>query len=727
MKRFLSLANAKRRNATFTKLIQNLFLTLILVTVLCGLLVLFILVQQSEQELEEARLLEADQAVGQIDNRILAVRDILLRLSGDSRIIYAAMVPGDLTPTADYNCASALNEHLADSACIRDLYLYVPGAGVVCSANSGTAVLSRSGAQKILEQHTARPVRYHKGELTWISLERAEGKVYLLCDFLYSLNRPAGVLAAELLPTTFSCSSAGLADGCYCELLLSSGEQIFRSSSEKPDGLTAVSRQSGQFDYQLDYYTQTPTVLATVTRVMKFILPLWILVAAFDMLLAFDVAHALYAPMGKLVRTVQEKCFLPKEALESGDAYQLVTRALENSRNREQALSAAMQACLPHILESVCQHLLGGRDVDADKLQAAMVLDGPDHVLRDGKSLIVFALLRPDGQTPGAIESELILLSLQEGAERLRGKENLLPLILPRLDHRYVLLGAWENGAEDLPEDVRNLLEGIANKNGLHLETSSLFPLPLLQDLQPAFQEASRQLERQIYYLRPDDGRPSSELEEGTLVSSTVEAIVREYRSYVDASESEKAVAAVEKGLETLLSDASASSGPDQNLAALQNELMAFLITRDVDVRTLRQLPLKGAQPDCRAFLDGLRTVTESLTRNKVHVAAVRMQELVQEYYTDSTLSLGWVADRLDMNQSYLSALFTREWGEGFLDYLNDYRVEKAKDMLECTETLVKEVGFRVGFSSAQSFNRVFKRYTGMTPGQYQRSCGKGG
>ena len=71
-------------------------------------------------------------------------------------------------------------------------------------------------------------------------------------------------------------------------------------------------------------------------------------------------------------------------------------------------------------------------------------------------------------------------------------------------------------------------------------------------------------------------------------------------------------------------------------------------------------------------------------------------------------------------------ALRTRERGEGFLDYLNDYRVKKAKDLLECTDTLVKEVGFKVGFSSAQSFNRVFKRYTGMTPGQYQRACGKG-
>lgn len=729
MKRILSLADVKKRNATFAQLIQTLFVTLILVTVLCGFLVLFILVQQSEREFQEKRLLEADRAVGQIDNRLLAVRDALVRLSTDGSIIYTTLISSGANPTADYNCAAALSERLSDCAFIRDIYLYACGAGTVCSAKSGTVELALSGAQKILERSAAQPMPYHKGELTWISIEQAEGKVYLLCGFLYSLDRPAGILAAELLPAAFSCSSAGLAEGYYCELLFPGEERFFRSGSEDPDGLTAVSRQSGQFDYRLDYYTETPTILATVTRAMKFILPLWLLLAAFDMLLAFDMAHVLYAPMRKLVHTIQEKWSLPRESLDSGDAYQFVARALESSRDREQALSAAMRACLPHILESVCQRLMEGRDVDADKLQDALALDGPNSALRERGSLIVFAFLHPDGQPLGAIESELILLLLQEGVERLREGEDRLPLLLPRPD-RFALLGAWEAGPGENPEAAQALLEEIAEKNSLRLECSGVFPLPRLQDLRMVFQEASRQLERQIYYLRPDGGRSVSEAEEGEeLISGAVETVVRTYCGHVDASEAAEAVGAVEQGLDELFSAGLAPAGLRRNLAALRNELMAFLITRDVDVRPLRQIPLPEASSpeECRAFLDGLRTVTEPLASRKVHAAVVRMQELVQEYYTDSTLSLGWVADRLNMNQSYLSALFTREWGEGFLDYLNNYRVEKAKDMLECTETLVKEVGFKVGFSSAQSFNRVFKRCTGMTPGQYQRSCGKGG
>ena len=63
MKRIRSLTDMKKRSATFTQLTWSLFAMLILVTVLCGLLVLFILVEQSTREFQENRLLEADQAV----------------------------------------------------------------------------------------------------------------------------------------------------------------------------------------------------------------------------------------------------------------------------------------------------------------------------------------------------------------------------------------------------------------------------------------------------------------------------------------------------------------------------------------------------------------------------------------------------------------------------------------------------------------------------------------
>jgi len=65
--------------------------------------------------------------------------------------------------------------------------------------------------------------------------------------------------------------------------------------------------------------------------------------------------------------------------------------------------------------------------------------------------------------------------------------------------------------------------------------------------------------------------------------------------------------------------------------------------------------------------------------------------------------------------------LFAQHQGEGFVEYLNRFRVDKAKSLLQSTDLLIKEVGYKVGFNSTQNFNRVFKRWTGMTPQQYRQ------
>ena len=57
---------------------------------------------------------------------------------------------------------------------------------------------------------------------------------------------------------------------------------------------------------------------------------------------------------------------------------------------------------------------------------------------------------------------------------------------------------------------------------------------------------------------------------------------------------------------------------------------------------------------------------------------------------------------------------------ENFNSYLNSYRVKQAKQFLEETSQNIAEIGYKCGFNSAQSFSRVFKKYTGYTPGQYR-------
>ena len=722
MRMVLPWKDAKKHNTTLSGLIYRLFATLILVTVLCCLMMLFIILQQNLLSFRESKALEAEQVVGAIDDRLLDVRDALIKLSGDRGVIYTTLIPDQEDPAASYECISTLNSMLPGLDGVRDIVLYTKGSDMVYSANYGAMELALSTSQSMLEAHSQKSVSYRQGAKNWISLAQYDGRIYLICDFFYSVDQTVGILAAEVARDLFACDPERSGEETYYELLLPEGDRFFWSSSGGPSDGTAITKQSNQFGYQLSYYAQEPTLLSFVMSALKALVPLCLLLLLFDSLLAFDLAHILYAPVGKLVRTIQEKWPTAEEP-EEEDAYGLITQALQNSSDREEAMTAAVQAYIPHMLESICARLLEGGEVDEIKLRTVLAA-GKYPWLSDGQGVLqVFAFLKQDYQLLDAVENELVLVAMQKEVEAIC-RNGRIAVLLPKFG-RLVFVGAADGAEEEnaLTAHLLIRLEQAAQKNHLHLEASACFSWNRLQDLPAVFRDAMQQLERQIYYRQPDDDAQNAPQEKEEL-PDTLHEILRAYQCHVEASQTLKAVSAVEQGMRTILSRHSSEQEKQETLRMLRNELLTFLIARDADVTALRLavLPTEVESKAYGEFLSLLQNLTETLSDHKLHAAVLRMKELVWEEYADASLSLSYVADALKMNQSYLSTLFAREQGEGFLEYLLHYRVEKAKVMLECTETSVKEVGFKVGFSSAQNFNRVFKRYTGMTPGQYKRS-----
>ena len=82
---------------------------------------------------------------------------------------------------------------------------------------------------------------------------------------------------------------------------------------------------------------------------------------------------------------------------------------------------------------------------------------------------------------------------------------------------------------------------------------------------------------------------------------------------------------------------------------------------------------------------------------------------------------LSSVADYVNTNTSYLSALFSSNLNISFNDYLNSYRIEHAKQLLDTTDMTSKAISVSTGFNSPQNFTRVFKKFEGITPGEYRK------
>ena len=99
-----------------------------------------------------------------------------------------------------------------------------------------------------------------------------------------------------------------------------------------------------------------------------------------------------------------------------------------------------------------------------------------------------------------------------------------------------------------------------------------------------------------------------------------------------------------------------------------------------------------------------------------------KAKKYIQENYQNEDMSLLSVASNVNVSSNHFSAVFRKETGETFIDYLTTVRMEKAKDLLACTSMKTSEVGFEVGYRDPHYFSYIFKKTQGMTPKDYRRT-----
>ena len=105
-------------------------------------------------------------------------------------------------------------------------------------------------------------------------------------------------------------------------------------------------------------------------------------------------------------------------------------------------------------------------------------------------------------------------------------------------------------------------------------------------------------------------------------------------------------------------------------------------------------------------------------------VLAHRVRQYLDEHYSEN-LTLRFVADRLHMNEYYLAHIFSEEFGTPPMQYVIKRRIGEAQDLLIHETLPIAEVADRLGYTSVCHFNAMFKKYVGMSPGQYRRSFHK--
>lgn len=96
------------------------------------------------------------------------------------------------------------------------------------------------------------------------------------------------------------------------------------------------------------------------------------------------------------------------------------------------------------------------------------------------------------------------------------------------------------------------------------------------------------------------------------------------------------------------------------------------------------------------------------------------IKSYIGKHYMDETLSVKDISEHVFLSASYVCTFFKNETGHTLNQYLTEYRMEKAKQLLKDSRYRISDISSRVGYSDGNYFGKSFRKYSGLSPSEYR-------
>lgn len=119
--------------------------------------------------------------------------------------------------------------------------------------------------------------------------------------------------------------------------------------------------------------------------------------------------------------------------------------------------------------------------------------------------------------------------------------------------------------------------------------------------------------------------------------------------------------------------------------------------------------------------------ITRKITNHKI---LNRLEELLTDYFNNDNLiekglpTVQYIANTLNVSPKYLSSLLKVLTGQTAQQHIHEKLIEKAKEKLSTTDLSVSEIAYELGFEHSQSFSKLFKSKTNLSPLEFRQSFG---
>lgn len=119
-------------------------------------------------------------------------------------------------------------------------------------------------------------------------------------------------------------------------------------------------------------------------------------------------------------------------------------------------------------------------------------------------------------------------------------------------------------------------------------------------------------------------------------------------------------------------------------------------------------------------LFDHIAETIENNKNNKTELIVRKILDYINSNYMDANLSLTFIGDMFKLSPDYISRIFRETVLKSVSEYINEYRIEKAKEFLIESHLPVDEIIGRLGVENKKYFFTLFKKHVGTTPSEYR-------
>jgi AraC-like DNA-binding protein len=157
-------------------------------------------------------------------------------------------------------------------------------------------------------------------------------------------------------------------------------------------------------------------------------------------------------------------------------------------------------------------------------------------------------------------------------------------------------------------------------------------------------------------------------------------------------------------------------------LAKINTQYCAQIIQTDKLLSSSYSFPHNTLEDIEESLQEQMKSIIQdivSISDSSEDLSKNMMDYILNNYNRD--ISIDEISRNLGISYSYTRKLFKEKTGTSILDYINEIRIDKSKDLLLKTDHTYKEIAEMLGYNNEQSYVRYFKKYMCITPNSFRK------